>query len=667
MKKSLIVIPFILAMYQTYLVNRIWQFELPVNIMVGIFFTVAMYVIFYLFIKNIEPKKIKKKVRMFLLMVSIVVSVLVMIFNFDFLVKKYKPTSVTIEQDKSQPIMISYIVKDNVIQPLDQKEKCNHCELTFEKCKSAIIVLEKGETTGNILIKEGKKEKQVEWQDDLGIYVYEVTENRVMTLLSTIRMFLSFAMIEILSYILCLSSYYLYKEKKSLLLPTLIVIAIVRIAFYQEIQFNVTFLDSVDYRKHSFEELFSGKLQDRTPLYPLFIQFFILVCGGDIWKNFTCIAQIIISFLATIYFYKTLRIVVKWEKLIAIITFLYGVSVAVMGWDTIILTESLALSTTVWFCYLMFKYLKTNQLKYGISSTILIFLMTFLRPSFIGFVAIVFAFFLVKIALEKENRKKDRICLLVSSITIILILGYATAFYQQYDIFSITKASVRQDLDVCMHQGFYKNSKDEQFIKDVEESNKRAEQQGILPWNATMEILEQYGNKRVQELVKISKKESRKEYIKYVANLITTEAEECFSSYHSLCISKVPNMKYNLIRTFTFLKFLTVYLIMIIEAIISIYKWIKYKKPDWIHLGLFGFIMAMLFTSFIGTNAEFMRTAICVVPFSYLALGIIISEGIEKYKEKSKNKLRNRRVEENHEEKISKNTNLNYINNTINF
>ncbi len=621
-------------MYQTYLVNRIWEFELPINIMVGIFFTVVMYVSFYLFFKNIQLNKVKKKVRINLLILSIVVSVLVLIFNFDFFVKSYIPTTVTIEHDKSQPVTISYIVKDNVIQPLDQKEKSNHYELTFEKCKDAIIVLEKGETTGNILIKEGTREKRVEWQDDLEIYVYEVNANREMTLLSTIRMFLSFAMIEILSYILCLSSYYLYKEKKSLLLPTLIIIAIVRIAFYQEIKFNVTFLDSVDYRNHSFEELFSGKLQDRTPLYPLFIQFFILICG-EIWKNFTCIAQIIISFLATIYFYKTLRMVVKWEKLIAIITFLYGVSVAVMGWDTIILTESLALSTTVWFCYLMFSYLKTKQLKYGIFATILIFLMTFLRPSFIGFVAIVFAFFLVKMILEKEHRKKDRVCFLVSTITLILVLGYATAFYQQYDIFSITKASVRQDLHVCIHQGFYKNSKDEQFIKDVEDSIKRAEQQGILPWNATMEILEQYGNKKVQELVKISKKESRKEYIKYVVNLVNTEAEEYFDSYHSLCIDKVPNMKYNLIKTFTFLKFSTVYLILIIEAFISAYKWIKYRKPDWIHLGLFGFIVAMLFTSFAGTNAEFMRTAICVVPFSYLALGIIISEGIEKYKGKS--------------------------------
>lgn len=614
-------------MYQTYLVNRIWEFELPINIMVGIFFTVVMYVSFYLFFKNIQLNKVKKKVRINLLILSIVVSVLVLIFNFDFFVKSYIPTKVEIQHNGQEAIAIRKILKDNVVQPLDKIPRDNYLELNFKNCKDVMIVLEKGETTEDIFVKEDAKEKKVEWKDD--IFVYEVTENRIMTVLSVVRMVISFTMIEILAFILCISIYYLYREKESLLIPTLVIIAIFRIGFYQDVEFNVIFPDSIDYQNHSFEELFSGKLQDRTPLYPLFIQFFMLICN-DFWKNFTCVAQIIISFLSTIYFYKTLRIVVKKEKLIAIVTFLYGVSIAVIGWDTIILTESLALATTVWFCYLMFKYLKTKQLKYGISSTILIFLMTFLRPSFIGFIVIVFAFFLVKIVIEKENRKTDRICLLVSSVTLVLILGYATAFYQQYDIFSITKASVRQNLHVCMHQGFYKNSKDEQFIKDVEETIERGKKNGDIPWLSTMEILEKYGNKRVQELVKISKKESKKEYIQYLINLISTESKKQFNAYQKSCVSELSNVRGNFIKSFTFFRFSTVYLIMIMEAIMSIYKWIKNKKPDWIHLGLFGFIMAMLFTSFTGTNAEFMRTAICVLPFSYLALGIIIYEAVDK-------------------------------------
>ena len=38
--------------------------------------------------------------------------------------------------------------------------------------------------------------------------------------------------------------------------------------------------------------------------------------------------------------------------------------------------------------------------------------------------------------------------------------------------------------------------------------------------------------------------------------------------------------------------------------------------------------------AFIGTNSEFMRTAICVVPFSYIGLTTIANDFIENTKDK---------------------------------
>lgn len=630
-KMIFFIMPLILTIYQVYLVNRIWHFGTKVTFMIGMFFMLVLYCIFYLFFKNIDSKKIKKKSKTIIVITSIIVSLLVLVTNLDFFSKKYIPTTVSIYYDKesktveNKKIPIKGMVIDNVPQTIEDEEKTGIVELSFSNCKEIIILLEKEETSEPIFIKDGEEEIQVQWQANT--YSYLVQSNKTMSFFSIIRLLLSFIMIELLTYILCFSIYYLYKEKKSLLLLTLAIIAIIRIIFYQETVLHITYNDSLEYQNYSVMKLFSGELQDRTPLYPLFLKVFMFICD-DLWKNFVCIAQMILSFLSLIYLYKALRLMIKWETLIAIITFLYGSTIAVIGWDTALLTESIALSTTILFCYFIISYIKTTKLKYGVLSAILIFLMTFLRPSFIGFVAILFAFFLLKIIVDKTQRKKDTICLITSTVTIIMILGYMIAFYQQHDIFSITKASVRQDLYVCMHQGFYKNSKDEKFIKDVEESMQTQENQ----WQAMIKILGDYGNKRVQELVKISKKESRKQYIEYLINLVNIQSNEYFDSYYNLCVSDLPNIKYNFVRSFMFLKFSTVYIITMIEAAISLFLWIKNKRPDWIHLGLFGFITAILVTSFIGTNAEFMRTAICVVPFSYMAIGIIISEGIEKYK-----------------------------------
>lgn len=640
-KGFFIIMPLILAIYQVYLVNRIWDFSKKISLMIGIFCACALYFIFYLFYKKINYKEISKRSMILVTIFSLLLSGIILGMDFDFFSKKYKETTVTLYQENQEEVTeipIKSVIVDNVPQTLEDFQKVSPIELNFNHCKDVTIVLEREETKKNqtITIKDGEHETKVEWNNN--IYQYQVKSNKSMTTFSMIRLVISFIMIEMLSFIVCLSSYYMYKKKKSLLIPILVLIAIIRILFYQQTILYIVYNDSIEYQNYSFSKLFSGELQDRVPIYPLLIKIFMFICN-DLWRNFICIVQMIVSFISLIYLYKTLKLIIKWESLVATITFLYGVSIAVIGWDTAILTESLALSSTIWFCYFIISYLKTNQLKYGIFSVILIFLMTFLRPSFIGFVAILFAFFVLKMILDKENRKKDRTCLITSAITIVMILGYAFAFYKQYDIFSITKASVRQDLYVCMHQGFYKNSKDEQFIKDVEESIQTEENQ----WSAMVKVLGDYGNKRVQELVKISKKESMKQYINYLINLVNTYSNEYFDAYYTLCVNDVPNMKYNLVRSFLFLKFSTVYFIIVIEGFISLYRWIKDKKPNWIHLGLFGFMTAILATSFIGTNGEFMRTAICVVPFSYIAIGTVISDGIEKYKRQERNEENERK------------------------
>ncbi len=627
-KAIFFLLPIFLTIYNIYLINRIWRFGKKISLLIGLFFIVVFYLLFYMFKKKIKYMEIEKKKLIIITVISVILSCFILGINFDFFTKKYVETNVTLYyEQKEGNIPINKIIIDNEVQTLDETQKVSPVKFDFEHCKDVIIVFEQNEEKTPITIKDGDEIKHLEL-DDKNVTTYRVESNRTMSLFSIARLICSFIMIELLALMLCISTYYLYKKNKSLLLPTLFIIAIIRIMFYEQITIYTIFNDSLDYQNYQFSLLFSGELQDRTPVYPLLIKIFMFICN-DFWREFICIAQMIISFVSLIYLYKTLKLIIKWEFLACVITFLYGVSIAVIGWDTALLTESLALSSTILFCYFMISYIKTRKLQYGIYSVILIFVMTFLRPSFIGFVAIVFAFFLVKSIIDKENRKKDIICLAVSGISILMILIYCIIFYIQHDIFSITKASVRQNLYVCMEQGFYKNSKDEQFIKDVEETIPQYD----TMWGAVRKILADYGNERIQDLVSVSRKESMNEYIEYVINLINTHSNAYFDSYYTRLIDDTTNIQYNFINSFMFLKFSTVYLILIIEAVISIYKWIKNKKPSWIDLGLFGFITATLVISFIGTNSEFMRTAICVVPFSYIAIGKIISDCVEKYKE----------------------------------
>ena len=303
---------------------------------------------------------------------------------------------------------------------------------------------------------------------------------------------------------------------------------------------------------------------------------------------------------------------------------MYGISTAVIGWNTDILTESLALSITIFFTYCIINYIKLGKLKYGIFSIILALIITFLKPACIIYPIILFVFFILKFIVDKRKFKNDYKCITISAITILLIFVYAASFYKQYGVFSISLASVRQDLYVCINEGFYKNYDDKQIIKQIDESIQKTDDK----WDAVLDIQNRYGNQKCQEIIKTSKKNNFKEYMKYYYNTICTYYNTIFNSYYSLCISKATNLACKLSNSSLFLKFSIVYYLILLEGILFIYKLIKYKKTDWINLGLFGFNFAIVIVSFIGTNSEFMRTAICTVPFSYIAIATILNDFI---------------------------------------
>lgn len=603
--------------------------------MMGIFLICALYFVFYLFYKRINYKSVEKKSFIKIFIVSILLTLVIIGSNFDFFAKKFTESTVEIsyETQKDEKIPIKKVIVDNIQRELNDEEKSSTLKLTFSKANKIIIVFEKKQNNGIVKLKDGNLENEIDlysYKEDT--YNYNVKSNKTMSLFSLVRLLISFNMIEILSMMFCLATYKLYKKNGSLILPTLFIIFVVQMIFYQQCTIYTVVNDTWDYEhEYTMEQIVNGELQGRVPIYPIIIKIFKMICG-ELWQCFICIFQMIVSFISVFYLYKILKMLIKWEKLRVFITFLYGVSIAVIGWNTLLLTESLALSGTIFFCYFIISYIKKSQLKYGILSVVLIFFMTFLRPSFIGFIAILFAFFLLKICLDKKNRKNNIKCLLVSILIIGITLGYAVAYYKQHDIFSITKVSVRQDLYVCMDQGFYKNSGNEQFIQDVESSIKESEDKGEVFFLAMERVLRQYGNKEIQELVKVSKRNSIPQYMDYLINLVNTWSNEEFDAYYTICINELSNIKYNFVKSFNFIKFSTIYFLIIIEGIVSVYKWIKNRKPDWIHLGLFGFIFVILFTTFIGTNAEFTRTAICVLPFSYISIGILINECLEKYK-----------------------------------
>lgn len=379
----------------------------------------------------------------------------------------------------------------------------------------------------------------------------------------------------------------------------------------------------------NFLEILQGKLNGRTPVYPLIIKIIQEIFQYD-YLRFVCIFQYIIWFVAIIFLYKLLKLLINNKNIIMVATIIYAFCPAIIDWNNYILTESIALSGTIIFIYLIIKYLKEAKVLTGITATIIAFVLTFHRPTAIIYVVVLELFWIMRFIIDRKHIKIDFICFLSSTFTIILIVIYAIVFHKTFSIYSISDAVPRQHLYVCMQEGFYKNSNDEKFIKEIEEAIENNREFG---WDTVIEVLNKHTLNEVKSFTSSCYKNNFSQYISYLVNLSKTNLTVRYRDYSLKLVNS--NLKWIrvVMKLFTFITLAQSYITILIEFVLLIYLWIKNKKVPWIHFGLFAFPLIIIISSFIGTNAEFMRTAICALPFTYISL-IMFLDKLFSYKVK---------------------------------
>ena len=293
---------------------------------------------------------------------------------------------------------------------------------------------------------------------------------------------------------------------------------------------------------------------------------------------------------------------------------MYELCPAIIGWNNSILTESIALSVTIIIIYFIIKYIKYPNISSGMPAIILSLILTFHRPTAIIYVVLLEIFWIGRFIFDRKQIKVDFKCFIASTISIFIIVVYAIIFHRTFEIYSITDAVVRQDLIVCIQEGYYKSSNNEQFIEYVNEALKNNDNS----WYVMTDVKSKYNNAEVKELTNYCRMQNMSKYIKYIYDL-TIEHETIY--YDNYLVNTRNTVD---VALFKFITFSHIYAIIAIEFILVVYYWIKDKKVPWVHCGLFGFPFVIVFSSFVGTCGEFMRTSICALPFAYISIATYI-------------------------------------------
>lgn len=569
---------------------------------------------------------------------SLIVALLIALSFKSAFIYEYRDTTITIDTkvDSFQDIdFIDAFIIDNVryIRFKDGYynsyiyDKCDKIsfeygdklKINFKKNRNASIILNIEDDID--IIEDDKTTTKEVLTNPLQENYYIVTSGKKITALSIVYFVLSFGLL-----FLVMHSFYKYfinkkiSINKKVFIGTLLGVFIIGLYYYFTSQSSILYNDSSSYIDFSFKALLNLEFNGRTPVYPLIIHLSKALFQDDYLK-FLCISQYALWFISLAFLYKTVMLLTKKSSISSLATILYALSPSIVGWNNVVLTESIALSGTIIFIYFIINYLKKGKLFDGIIALIISFILTFHRPTAIIYLVMLTCFFIVRIIFEKESRKDEIKCLIVSLSGILLVIVYAIIFHKTFGIYSISDAMPRQDLYVSLKEGFYKNSSDEEFIERADTALSKHPND---LWGSIGELRTYYDLKDIKKLTGEARSNSLSQYKDYVQRLIKDHIPVKYEGYAYTGINNFREVNKHIPSIFSIIIFGHSYIAIILCAIIFVIKWIKTKRIPYIYAGLFAFPLAIILSSFIGTCEEFMRTAICALPFTYISIVMLL-------------------------------------------
>lgn len=426
-----------------------------------------------------------------------------------------------------------------------------------------------------------------------------------------------------------------FNDKKKIF--CILMIAFFNVIIYKNVLIAQIYPDSSSYIGYSFKSLLHLDLvSNRTFGYPLFLR----ICQylfGEQFLNGVVILQIVISCVSFLYLYKAGSYILKNKKIALLLTVLYASSPAVIGWNTIILTESLAISGTVFFIYALTKYLENTSVKNGVIVILWAFCLVWIKPALIVYDGIFLVFLIMRFFTERHHIDKIHILYLIAGVIFSFILFgvYSYFNYKAHGTFSLTPQGPRHLLAACLKSGIYKNYPDAALvsrIQDIYMANHYS-----IAYDTTTPVMQLFGdndfirNIKVKEFVSQCLKNSGGEYVHYLFQLLFDNINTPYTdSYNQFAVEAPVYFILIVWQRFLFagLTIGHVYIVGLIELIFSLREMIKHKLVPWIDFGIAGFIMAILISVYIGTYAEYMRSTIYILPFMYLGIGLISKRAI---------------------------------------
>jgi 4-amino-4-deoxy-L-arabinose transferase-like glycosyltransferase len=402
----------------------------------------------------------------------------------------------------------------------------------------------------------------------------------------------------------------------------LIISGFVRFVYYS-VLLSTQANDSAGYINYHANILLGQTEGLRTPVYPYFIKLIGLLGNQNLIDN-VITAQIVISFLSIIIFYRIVRTLFKNPAVIFAASLLYGAMLPVINFDKLVLTESFAVIFSLVFIYMLVDYLKKPANIKAWLLTLFVFVAIMLRPSFIYLFPLIIAFWFLRWILFRKDWRMCLSGLAASAVVMLLISGYSNLNKKNAGFNGISVVSNNNEMAVVVNANLYMYGNDAEITAAIDSNKKMYQQSGGKPF-AGIDIMTRFAPDRVHKFIVNCIKSQPSAYALYIGGkLLDLQTTNIFTNYARHKVSylafRINNLEYLIFCvTFNMLYFLIVF-----DLIMIVVGWVKKKQAPWFKIILWMLIVAQVAVAILGGYDEYQRLILPVMPgliillFSYI-------------------------------------------------
>lgn len=385
--------------------------------------------------------------------------------------------------------------------------------------------------------------------------------------------------------------------------------------------------DSSGYVNYEYN-IFQGKVQSqRPPIYPYIIKA-IKIIGGEnnLYQNIVYI-QYILMYISIIFFYLSIKQITKNKVMIIVATLIYGICPYIFLWNNVILTESVSIVAVTILMYLTISYIKKPNKILAVLLGISSFLLVMIKPAFIYVTVLYLVFWILKILLDREERKISLIGLIFTVVSIALILIYCMLIKLNHGVFNITTVSETNRLISILESKIYENNTNKRILQTIKEQGEDTNKFIIKS-----KLKEEYSHEELKQFMDEAVKNNKIEYLKYIIKKTVSLKElPVGTTYVDSTVLYNNNNIFQELGYIIFpITFMHVYILIMGCIIYLIYDLIRNRNINYILSFFTLMILANFFTAIVGAPYETTRLVCTSIPIIIVLLVYIVNSLISK-------------------------------------